>query len=191
MSYPDYGANVARHRFHTRRLVVWSGQADCGELSMFVCSHLCWRLHPVGYPSNTRKTAIGSDQRRRREQGRREARLCVGLCRPPYGRPGRCRGRRSGCRSAMAGTAADSTGGPAECSLRSGCADPFRESIVLANTDQKTRTPDRIDAEPMPTGAPAVRTIAMPSDTNPAGDIFGGWLMSQMESRGTMCTRPL
>ena len=26
-----------------------------------------------------------------------------------------------------------------------------------------------------------IRTIAMPSDTNPAGDIFGGWLMSQMD----------
>lgn len=26
-----------------------------------------------------------------------------------------------------------------------------------------------------------VRTIAMPADTNPAGDIFGGWLMSQMD----------
>ena len=25
-----------------------------------------------------------------------------------------------------------------------------------------------------------IRTIAMPSDTNPAGDIFGGWLMAQM-----------
>jgi acyl-CoA thioesterase YciA len=28
---------------------------------------------------------------------------------------------------------------------------------------------------------PAIRTIAMPSDTNPAGDIFGGWLLSQMD----------
>lgn len=28
---------------------------------------------------------------------------------------------------------------------------------------------------------PAVRTIAMPADTNPAGDIFGGWLMAQMD----------
>ena len=28
---------------------------------------------------------------------------------------------------------------------------------------------------------PVIRTIAMPSDTNPAGDIFGGWLMSQMD----------
>ena len=26
-----------------------------------------------------------------------------------------------------------------------------------------------------------IRTIAMPSDTNPAGDIFGGWVMSQMD----------
>jgi acyl-CoA thioesterase YciA len=23
---------------------------------------------------------------------------------------------------------------------------------------------------------PAIRTVAMPRDTNPAGDIFGGWL---------------
>ena len=28
---------------------------------------------------------------------------------------------------------------------------------------------------------PAIRTIAMPADTNPAGDIFGGWLMGQMD----------
>jgi acyl-CoA thioesterase YciA len=27
----------------------------------------------------------------------------------------------------------------------------------------------------------AIRTIAMPADTNPSGDIFGGWLMSQMD----------
>jgi acyl-CoA thioesterase YciA len=33
----------------------------------------------------------------------------------------------------------------------------------------------------LPTGEPAIRTIAMPSDTNPAGDIFGGWLMAQMD----------
>ena len=26
-----------------------------------------------------------------------------------------------------------------------------------------------------------IRAIAMPADTNPAGDIFGGWLMSQMD----------
>lgn len=35
--------------------------------------------------------------------------------------------------------------------------------------------------EVAPTGSPAIRTVAMPADTNPAGDIFGGWLMSQMD----------
>jgi acyl-CoA thioesterase YciA len=33
----------------------------------------------------------------------------------------------------------------------------------------------------MPAGDPAIRTIAMPADANPAGDIFGGWLMAQMD----------
>jgi len=33
----------------------------------------------------------------------------------------------------------------------------------------------------MPNQDPAIRTIAMPADTNPAGDIFGGWLMAQMD----------
>jgi acyl-CoA thioesterase YciA len=28
---------------------------------------------------------------------------------------------------------------------------------------------------------PTIRTTAMPADTNPAGDIFGGWLMAQMD----------
>jgi acyl-CoA thioesterase YciA len=32
-----------------------------------------------------------------------------------------------------------------------------------------------------PPGAPAIRTVAIPADTNPAGDIFGGWLMAQMD----------
>jgi acyl-CoA thioesterase YciA len=30
-------------------------------------------------------------------------------------------------------------------------------------------------------GEPAVRTLAMPADTNPSGDIFGGWVLSQMD----------
>jgi acyl-CoA thioesterase YciA len=28
---------------------------------------------------------------------------------------------------------------------------------------------------------PAVRMLAMPADTNPSGDIFGGWLLAQMD----------
>ena len=30
----------------------------------------------------------------------------------------------------------------------------------------------------------ALRTIAMPADTNPSGDIFGGWLLAQMDLAG-------
>ncbi len=50
-------------------------------------------------------------------------------------------------------------------------------------------------SEPSPSGAPgaavetprghvSIRTVAMPADTNPAGDIFGGWLMAQMDLAG-------
>jgi len=39
-------------------------------------------------------------------------------------------------------------------------------------------------------GEPVIRTIAMPADTNPAGDIFGGWLMSQMDlAAGSVAAR--
>jgi acyl-CoA thioesterase YciA len=46
-----------------------------------------------------------------------------------------------------------------------------------------------LDALP-PTEAPAVRVVAMPADTNPYGDIFGGWLMSMMDSAaGSVASR--
>jgi len=32
----------------------------------------------------------------------------------------------------------------------------------------------------------AVRVLAMPKDTNAAGDIFGGWLMSQVDIAGSI-----
>ncbi len=32
----------------------------------------------------------------------------------------------------------------------------------------------------------AVRIVAMPADTNPSGDIFGGWLMSQVDVAGSI-----
>jgi acyl-CoA thioesterase YciA len=35
-----------------------------------------------------------------------------------------------------------------------------------------------------PGGEPVIRTIAMPADANPTGDIFGGWLMAQMDLAG-------
>lgn len=42
----------------------------------------------------------------------------------------------------------------------------------------------------LPDRQPSVRAVAMPSDTNPTGDIFGGWLMSQMDlAAGTAAAR--
>ncbi len=32
----------------------------------------------------------------------------------------------------------------------------------------------------------ALRTIAMPADANPSGDIFGGWLLAQMDLAGSI-----
>ncbi len=40
------------------------------------------------------------------------------------------------------------------------------------------------ETETRPEGEPAIRTVAMPADTNPNGDIFGGWLMAQMDLAG-------
>ena len=37
-----------------------------------------------------------------------------------------------------------------------------------------------------PKGELTIRTLAMPADTNPAGDIFGGWVMSQMDIAGAI-----
>ncbi len=38
-----------------------------------------------------------------------------------------------------------------------------------------------MNAPEEPTGELVIQTIAMPKDTNPNGDIFGGWIMSQMD----------
>ncbi len=35
------------------------------------------------------------------------------------------------------------------------------------------------------------KTIAMPGDTNPNGDIFGGWLLSQMDVAGAILARKI
>ena len=35
-----------------------------------------------------------------------------------------------------------------------------------------------------PKGEAAIMTVAMPADANPMGDIFGGWLLSQMDIAG-------
>lgn len=43
-----------------------------------------------------------------------------------------------------------------------------------------------INSAPTPQGDLALQTLAMPKDTNANGDIFGGWLMSQMDIAGSI-----
>jgi len=40
-----------------------------------------------------------------------------------------------------------------------------------------------------PRGELAIRTLAMPADANPHGDIFGGWVLGQMDIAGGMAAR--
>ncbi|MCB1836531.1 MAG: acyl-CoA thioesterase [Alcanivoracaceae bacterium] len=48
---------------------------------------------------------------------------------------------------------------------------------------------DDIDQDPLPAGELALQTIAMPADANWNGDIFGGWLVSQMDLAGAVSAR--
>ncbi len=38
-----------------------------------------------------------------------------------------------------------------------------------------------------PRGTLTIRTLAMPADANPSGDIFGGWVLSQMDIAAGIC----
>ena len=51
-----------------------------------------------------------------------------------------------------------------------------------------TSTPD-LPKEP--SGSLVIRTIALPRDTNSYGDIFGGWLLSQMDLGGGIAAKEL
>ncbi|MCX8955929.1 acyl-CoA thioester hydrolase YciA [Erwinia psidii] len=43
----------------------------------------------------------------------------------------------------------------------------------------------------LPQGEMVLRTLAMPADTNANGDIFGGWLMSQMGIGGAILAKEI
>ena len=45
---------------------------------------------------------------------------------------------------------------------------------------------DSDDDTPQPTGELSLQVVAMPADTNANGDIFGGWLVSQMDMAGAV-----
>ena len=42
-----------------------------------------------------------------------------------------------------------------------------------------------------PKGELVLRTLAMPADTNANGDIFGGWIMSQMDIAGSILAKEI
>jgi acyl-CoA thioesterase YciA len=48
--------------------------------------------------------------------------------------------------------------------------------------DRKSEGWDTLSREPR--GALSIRTLCMPADTNQYGDIFGGWLLGQMDVAG-------
>lgn len=43
-----------------------------------------------------------------------------------------------------------------------------------------------IDEDPTPEGELMTRTLVMPSNTNPNGDVYGGWVMSLMDLAGSI-----
>ncbi|PIJ51818.1 acyl-CoA esterase [Erwinia sp. OLTSP20] len=47
------------------------------------------------------------------------------------------------------------------------------------------------DERKLPQGEVVLRTLAMPADTNANGDIFGGWLMSQMDMGGAILAKEI
>ncbi|AMX03895.1 acyl-CoA thioesterase [Microbulbifer thermotolerans] len=48
-----------------------------------------------------------------------------------------------------------------------------------------------LDENPQPTGTLTLQTQAMPRDTNPQGDVFAGWLMSQMDTAGAILAQSI
>ncbi len=48
-----------------------------------------------------------------------------------------------------------------------------------------------LDDDPTPNGELTLQTLSMPADTNPYGDIFGGWLMSQMDIGGAILAQDI
>ena len=47
-------------------------------------------------------------------------------------------------------------------------------------------TADRPAQVVLPSGEPILRVVPMPADTNQHGDIFGGWIMSQVDIAGSI-----
>src|SRR5207237_3281890 len=68
------------------------------------------------------------------------------------------------------------------CNIRALCPQPSGDRAMRDKGKQRNSTE--------PKGELASRTLAMPADSNPKGDIFGGWIMCLMDSAGTMSATP-
>jgi len=55
----------------------------------------------------------------------------------------------------------------------------------------KTESESESESSETPLGELAIRTLAMPADANPDGDIFGGWLLSQMDIAGGIVSKQI
>ena len=117
------------------------------------------------------RPARGRSRRRRRHPGP-GGQPCGG---DPRHRPGRPpipprRGRDAGPRRALHGLYPRLAEGPA------------RGRMSQPASKQETRA--MTETERPPQDEPALRTLAMPADANPNGDIFGGWVLAQMDLAG-------
>lgn len=61
---------------------------------------------------------------------------------------------------------------------------PGAHAKLIACSKNAGRSNRMRDAE---RGDLTIRTLAMPADANPSGDIFGGWVMSQMDLAAGIC----
>lgn len=58
-------------------------------------------------------------------------------------------------------------------------------------SDELEDSDDNNEDVPQPMGELALQTVAMPADANADGDIFGGWLVSQMDLAGAVTANRL
>lgn len=61
---------------------------------------------------------------------------------------------------------------------------PTHSSADNASVDDASARDESADTAKR---SPTTRTMAMPADTNSSGDIFGGWVLSQMDTAAGIC----
>jgi len=69
---------------------------------------------------------------------------------------------------------------------------PVNEELRMAQESKKSqrkevgRMTETNQSDRQPRGTLAVMTLALPKDTNPGGNIFGGWVLAQMDIAGEL-----